>query len=613
MIKIAKIVLFLVLLTIATLVLSQNVYASGNVFEQLLTDEKLVVHSVKPTDISTAWAVVYENTIMPVDEKYYLDWSTSFNEDFTTVTIYYGNWEEGDPSREVEIEYVYDEDVKAVIDPLVEAIKDKETFDLNEIEFINYLLNESSDASMANYSSELRKSIGYKNFSIDVRMGDDSPFLTEKGGNALFTYDNTVYYIKGMTTARAKHIIYINNDETDVLKAIKQRLNTVFGNDFNVTETGTVEDFLASERQSFIDRYAEDNYTQQMYNSADEYAEDMMNQMYYDEDGWYSFVTDANVYEKYYTLTIKDEEVTFLVVKDSSKVNNSVSLITSDVGSDITISANTAMIPLDTLIKALKVTSGDEYERIIEILKVTNSEMFDLKLYSSSTKEYITELPNGTFEVRIPVNETLEGKDIVVYYVDEDNNIVTYQVEIENGYAVFTTDHFSIYTIAEKASNQEETETPAENTNEPSKNEEKEETEKDETKNEYKILDGNNQKVDVEEGKDLTVRASGDIENFVSLKMDGKEINKENYTIKPGSTIATLKSTYLATLTKGEHTLTFSYTDGEVDAKLTVEKAEKTEETKKETNNPKTEDGIIVYMLIFVITSIGVVVYNKKF
>lgn len=176
----------------------------------------------------------------------------------------------------------------------------------------------------------------------------------------------------------------------------------------------------------------------------------MMNEAYYNEDAWYPFVTKSNIYEKYYTLTINDEEVDFLVVKDSSKVNNNVNLITNDVGSDITISTESASIPLDTLIQVSKITSGTEYDKIVKLLEVTNSEMFDLKLYSNSTGEYVTKLSNGTFEVKIPVNETLKGKNLMVYYVDDNNKVIEYEVTVKDGYATFTTDHFSIYTLAEK-------------------------------------------------------------------------------------------------------------------------------------------------------------------
>ena len=63
--------------------------------------------------------------------------------------------------------------------------------------------------------------------------------------------------------------------------------------------------------------------------------------------------------------------------------------------------------------------------------------------------DYITKLDNGTFEVRIPVSKSLKGKDLIVYYVDNDNKVTEYKVTISADYAVFNTNHFSIYTLAE--------------------------------------------------------------------------------------------------------------------------------------------------------------------
>ena len=435
---------------LALLIIPKNVFAES-VFDKLLTDGKLVVNSIQPSNSNDAYAVVYENTIMPVDEKYYLDWDTSFNSDCSEVTIYYGNHNTGDPSVTVPINYTYDKDIKKVIDSLVSAIEDVDNIPLNEIEFINYLLNETEDSSMANYSSEFRKSLGYKNFSIDIRLGDDAPFYTEKGGNALFSYDGTVYYIRGMMFTSAKHIIYVDDDTTDILATVKARLNKIFGTDFDIVEKDTVENFLESERQERVNMYNTQTYLHAGFATAEDYATYSMNGLYYDDDALYHYVVEPNVYEKYYELTINGNKVKFLVAKDSSKVNDDVKLITSDVGSDITVSTD-SLIPLDTLIKVSKITSGEEYEKIIKILNIANGEMFNLQLFSSSIGDYITELDNGTFEVKMPVSENLKDKDLIVYYVKGDNSVEEHEVKVVDGYAVFTTDHFSIYTLAPKTS-----------------------------------------------------------------------------------------------------------------------------------------------------------------
>ena len=109
---------------------------------------------------------------------------------------------------------------------------------------------------------------------------------------------------------------------------------------------------------------------------------------------------------------------------------------------------------LDTLIQVSRVTSGEEYDMIVSILKLNNIEVFDLSLYSSSNEEFITKLDDGKFIVKLPISEKLQGKDLMVYYVDEDGNIEEYEVTLsEDGkYAIFETDHFSMYTLAEVGS-----------------------------------------------------------------------------------------------------------------------------------------------------------------
>lgn len=259
------------------------------------------------------------------------------------------------------------------------------------------------------------------------------------------------------------------------------KLFTIFGKDFNVTEAGTVESFLETEKQQFIKDYNLDynSGVHAQYATAEEFAQAMMNLNYYNEDAYYSFVTASNIYEKYYTLNINGKEVKFLVIKDSSKVNDNISLVTNDIGSNITISAKTTAIPLDTLIQVSKITNGIEYDKIVKLLEVTNSEMFDLKLYSNSTGKYIQKLSNGKFEVKIPVNENLKGKNLMVYYVDSNNKIIEYEVTVENGFATFTTDHFSIYTLAEKKVVEETPDnTPSETPDNTPAKEEKDETPK---------------------------------------------------------------------------------------------------------------------------------------
>lgn len=47
----------------------------------------------------------------------------------------------------------------------------------------------------------------------------------------------------------------------------------------------------------------------------------------------------------------------------------------------------------------------------------------------------------------IPLSEEYLDKSLVAYYIKDDGSIETHEVTIENGYAVFETNHFSTYTL----------------------------------------------------------------------------------------------------------------------------------------------------------------------
>ena len=163
----------------------------------------------------------------------------------------------------------------------------------------------------------------------------------------------------------------------------------------------------------------------------------------------------------------KEKSFNILIKKDSSKMVKP-SYKTADMDTNVQISTTSSSIPLDTYIKAEKITKGKEYENIINVLsknqKVLNVKeniTFDLKLYSNSTNEYVKKVEDGEFEVRIPIPDEFKGKTLAAYYVDENNKVEIYDVkDIKDNYAIFTTPHFSIYTIAEKQDTDTSTSVP---------------------------------------------------------------------------------------------------------------------------------------------------------
>ena len=146
---------------------------------------------------------------------------------------------------------------------------------------------------------------------------------------------------------------------------------------------------------------------------------------------------------------------------------------------------------------------------------------------------------------------------------------------------------------------------------------------------EYKVIEGNNQVVDLNKGSSVTFKFDADysaFENGGKVYVDGKLIKPENYTSKAGSTIISLKKDYIKTLSAGEHTVKVAFNDGgEAEAKFKIAKAEvKPDETKKpvvDKNNatntsksPKTGDetGFGMMIILMAMASATVVVFARK-
>ena len=90
----------------------------------------------------------------------------------------------------------------------------------------------------------------------------------------------------------------------------------------------------------------------------------------------------------------------------------------------------------------------------------------------------------------------------------------------------------------------------------------------------YAITEGTGSSYTLQSGNSLTVRGNGDFSKFTGIKVDGVQIGAENYEAKSGSTIVTLKSSYLDTLAAGTHSLEILWTDGSASTVFTIQQSE---------------------------------------
>ena len=89
------------------------------------------------------------------------------------------------------------------------------------------------------------------------------------------------------------------------------------------------------------------------------------------------------------------------------------------------------------------------------------------------------------------------------------------------------------------------------------------------------ITDGKGQTMVVDAAKDLSFRSNAPLEFFQKVLVDDKEVAAENYVLTEGSTIVTLKASFLKTLGVGGHKLSVVSATGTAETTFTVAEAAK--------------------------------------
>lgn len=152
--------------------------------------------------------------------------------------------------------------------------------------------------------------------------------------------------------------------------------------------------------------------------------------------------------------------------------------------------------------------------------------------------------------------------------------------------------------------------------------------------NTYQIIDGANSSWTHDSDGNITIRGKGDFSKFTGVKVDGNLIDKSNYTAKEGSTIITLKASYLNTLSAGTHTVEILWTDGSASTTFTIKAntSDNSNNNQNDNNNsdfsddkpssgtdkkdvaPKTEDNtpIVWLFILSILSGTGLIITIKK-
>ncbi len=138
---------------------------------------------------------------------------------------------------------------------------------------------------------------------------------------------------------------------------------------------------------------------------------------------------------------------------DDDTINSGVD-VEEDIGSvknekySITVTAKDSPLPSDTKVDVKEIKSGTDYTTIKNALpkSVSKFQAFDISL--SSNGKIVS--PNGKVTVSVPLPSNISASKATVYYIPKSGAAEELDCTISKGIISFTTDHFSIYVIAEE-------------------------------------------------------------------------------------------------------------------------------------------------------------------
>lgn len=157
------------------------------------------------------------------------------------------------------------------------------------------------------------------------------------------------------------------------------------------------------------------------------------------------------------------------VIKDLSENNDNnddenknKTIIKTDSTTNIKLEAQRGIIPDDTSMNIMEIKAGTTFDKIKNVLVDSdNFKVFDIVLKSNNT---IVQ-PNGKVKIKIPIPKDFDKSKLTIYRFEENGAKTEYQVTVENEYATFETEHFSIYVLGEKTKIADETQNDTEQNN----------------------------------------------------------------------------------------------------------------------------------------------------
>lgn len=127
-------------------------------------------------------------------------------------------------------------------------------------------------------------------------------------------------------------------------------------------------------------------------------------------------------------------------------VNTKISI--EDATTKIKLEALTGVVPDDTTLDVSVILEGETFDKIKTSLGDVKFNVFDITPLSNGQPITL----NGKVTISIPIPSDFDKLNLIVHRFDSDGTQTEYPVTVDGDYAVFETDHFSNYVLAEKSS-----------------------------------------------------------------------------------------------------------------------------------------------------------------
>lgn len=381
----------------------------------------------------------YLNFTFEKSDDVYLN-TESCNISTSTCDITIGN-DEDYRTEAYEISFVGEYNEKKYNNLKKYSSKLKDNYYLTDMQYINQLINmvdeEGSLLSMMynNYKifksfpdikEDLEKNPKYKYVPVAIGFGGTMLSFGGAGVIVMYNEDGIAMNVSNYMSYNTHRYVYIPDTTEDTIdayiEAALKRINGYINNeDYKVSIRYDIKHAIELCGDEF-NGYCDESYS--------------LNRIFED---------NKTYMVRPYILTINGVEYDLAIVPVSDKYIKKLDVNSKDYKNNISIETSSSDVPLDTSVGTLDVTDDHKNKGF--------AKAYDINLYSEIKEKYISKIKDGVI-VRIPVEDNYDKEYVNIYHItDEGKKGERYEAKIEvidcKKYAVFTTDHFSIYAVEE--------------------------------------------------------------------------------------------------------------------------------------------------------------------